>query len=228
MQAVILVGGLGARVRPMTYRIPKAMIEINHKPFLFYLLNLLKNKGFTKILLLIGYLGSYIENYFKKGDRLGLSITYSFEDIPLGTGGALKNAQDLIDSEFLLVYGDTYLDFDYGHFIKTFYEIQKKGLMCVFANKERKLRDNVLMDQNNRIIAYNKNNPSGLFGVDAGIFVFKKEILGLIPEGANVSFENCVYQNLIDQHEFFGYSTDTLFLDIGSFQMLNKAKEFLR
>jgi len=227
MQVVILAGGLGTRLIPITYKTPKVMIEIDGAPFLYYLLELFKRKGFKEVLLLVGYLGRQIESYFGNGNKFGLSISYSFEQQPLGTGGALKNAQDLIDQEFILANGDTYLDFDYSSFIESFYKINKKGLMCVYTNRKKEIQDNVLMD-NNTIIKYDKNNSRALSGVDAGILVFKKDILQLIPDYKKISLEDCVYHELIRQKEFFGFTTDKQFLDIGNFQMLKHAKDFLK
>lgn len=227
MQLVILAGGLGTRLMPITYKTPKVMVEVDGTPFLYYLLELFKRKGFKKILLLVGYLGRQIESYFGDGSKLGLSISYSFEEEPLGTAGALKNAQGQIEEEFILANGDTYLDFDYSGFMESFYKINKKGLMCVYKNRDKEIQDNVLMD-NNTIIKYDKNNSHGLSGVDAGVLVFKKDVLQLIPDGKIISLENCVYQELIRQKEFSGFATDKKFLDIGNFQMLKAANDFLK
>lgn len=227
MQVVILAGGLGLRLRPITDKIPKVMLNINGKPFLYYVLELLKSKSFKKVLILIGYLGEQIKDYFGDGKKFGLSLSYSFEESLLGTGGAIKKAASMIDSNFLLIYGDTYLEFDYHDFIKTYYKLDKTGFMCVYTNKQKDFKDNVLMNSNNRIIKYDKNNLVGLSGVDAGIFVFKKKVLDLIPSGRNVSFEECVYQKLISRKEFFAYPTDKKFLDIGNFEMLKRAKKVL-
>lgn len=227
MQVVILAGGLGTRLIPVTYKTPKVMVEIDGAPFLYYLLELFKRKGFKEILMLVGYLGKQIESYFGNGDKFGLSISYSLEQQPLGTGGALKNAQGLIGQEFILVNGDTYLDFDYSAFLEAFYKINKKGLMCVYTNNGKEIQDNVLMD-NSIIIKYDRNNSRGLSGVDAGILVFKKDILQLIPENKNISLEDCVYRELIRQKAFSGFTTDKKFLDIGNFQRLKTAKDSLK
>ena len=109
MQAVILAGGKGRRLRPITEQIPKPMIEIKGKPFLQYQLEFIKDCITKDILLLVGYLGDKIEAYFKNGSGLGLNIQYSYEKAPLGTAGALRNANDKLEDEFLLLYGDSYL-----------------------------------------------------------------------------------------------------------------------
>ena len=123
MQAVILAGGLGMRLKPLTEQIPKVMVAVNGKPFLLHLLELLKSWGVNDIVLCIGYLGRQVRDFFGGGGDLGIRIRYSEEgEWLLGTGGALKQAQNLLDDHFFVVNGDTCLPLDYrqveGSFIK--------------------------------------------------------------------------------------------------------------
>jgi len=113
MQVVILAGGKGTRLRPITYQVPKPMVPIHGKPFLQYQLELIKSLGINEVLLLVGYLGKQIEEYFGGGPKFGLNIEYSYENNPLGTGGALKNAEEKLAEKFLLLNGDTFLPMDY-------------------------------------------------------------------------------------------------------------------
>ena len=117
MQAVILAGGKGTRLSPITDTIPKPMAMVNNRPFLEYMLLMLKRNSFKKILLCVGYLGEKIEAYFGDGNRLGIVIKYSYEKELLGTAGALKLAENILEEEFLVLYGDSYLDIDYRAFI---------------------------------------------------------------------------------------------------------------
>ncbi|MFA4889338.1 MAG: nucleotidyltransferase family protein [Candidatus Omnitrophota bacterium] len=105
-QAVILTGGEGRRLRPITETIPKSMIPIKGKPFLRYQLDLIKTFGINEVLILVGYLGEEIIKYFKDGKKFGLQIDYSFEKQLLGTAGALKNAEKKLNNYFLLLNGD--------------------------------------------------------------------------------------------------------------------------
>ena len=115
MQVVILAGGLGKRLRPVTEQIPKVMVTVNGKPFLQHVLELLKSQEITDIVLCIGYLGEQVKACFGKGESLGLVIKYSEEKGKLlGTGGALKQTQDLLEDYFLVLNGDTYLPIDYN------------------------------------------------------------------------------------------------------------------
>ena len=103
MQVVILAGGLGIRLRLLTQSLPKPMVLIKGKPFLEYQLEMLKKNGFEDFILCTGYLGEKIEEYFDNGEKMGIHIKYSKENTPLGTGGALKNAQKLLENEFVLI-----------------------------------------------------------------------------------------------------------------------------
>ncbi len=94
MQVVILAGGEGTRLRPLTHKVPKPMVKVSGKPFLQYQLELIKSYGLTDVLILAAYLGNQIEDYFGNGSDLAMNIKYSYEDTPMGTGGALKNAED--------------------------------------------------------------------------------------------------------------------------------------
>ena len=114
MQVVILAGGLGTRLGPLTRPHPKPMVPVKGVPYLEHQLRLLARQGLTDIVLLTGYLGEQIEEYFGDGDRMGLRLRYSRELEPLGTGGALRQARPLLEEAFLVIYGDSYLRIDYA------------------------------------------------------------------------------------------------------------------
>src|SRR5450755_506174 len=114
MQAVILAGGLGTRLWPVTQAVPKPMVPVAGRPYLEYQLRLLGEQSIRDIVLLTGYLGEQIEEYFGDGSRLGLSLRYSCEPAPMGTGGALRDGSSLLDDVFLVIYGDSYLPIDYA------------------------------------------------------------------------------------------------------------------
>jgi NDP-sugar pyrophosphorylase family protein len=222
MQTVIFAGGLGTRLRPFTYEIPKVMIPVREKPFLEYILKLLKKNGLDKIVLCIGYLGKQIEDYFENGRSLGIDIRYSYEDENklLGTGGALKNAEQLLDDEFVVLNGDTFLDINYQDLISFFHEKGKMGVLAGFLNNPKIMPNNMEIDGKNKVINYNKEMEIKNNCVDAGVSVFKKNILNLISENKKVSLETEIYPLLIRQNEFFVYPTDRRFYDVGTFERL--------
>src|SRR5260370_9474138 len=132
MQAVILAGGLGRRMRPITETIPKPMIMVARKPFLQHQLELLSDAGIERALLLVAYLGEQIQEYFGDGAKFGCHISYSFEPTLLGTGGALKNAEAQLQDYFVLVNGDTYLGIDYRALGKEFVAANCSALIVAY------------------------------------------------------------------------------------------------
>ena len=114
MQAILLCGGMGTRLRSVVADRPKPMADICGKPFLQYLLEMLRDKGITEVIFALGYMGEMIEEYFQDGSAFGLKITYSYEEEPLGTGGAIRNAlPKILEEEVLVLNADTYFPMDY-------------------------------------------------------------------------------------------------------------------
>ena len=228
MQSVILVGGLGKRLHPITHEIPKPMVLVNRKPFLEYLVFLLRTNGLTNILLLTGYLGKVIENYFGDGSKFGVSISYSREQSPLGTGGALKNAKCKLKEEFLLLNGDTFLQLDFAKFISFFNKQDGIGITAVYNNVENIAPNNILLDNSNLILSYDKQNPERMSHVDAGVSILKKRFLELIPEKKTFSLEEEAFPMLIRKKELMGFPIKERFYDIGTFGRLRMFREFLK
>ena len=231
MQAVILAGGLGTRLAPLTHEVPKPMVIIGRKPFLHYQLALLERQGFTRILLLVGYLGRQVMKYFKEGRSLGLQINYSVEDEPLGTAGALKKAEPQLEEEFLLLYGDSYLPIDYQDVAKVFWASGKRGLMVVFQDKDGStmVRKNVALDGQMAITSYEKDSlDKTLRYVEAGVLAFRREVMDLIPPDRAVSLEQEIFPLLIAQEQLLGYVTAQRFYDMGTPERLETLRRFLR
>lgn len=228
MQAVIMGGGLGTRLRPLTFEIPKSMVPVNGKPFLEHQVNHLKESGIKKFLFCIGYLGEQIEEYFGDGERFGVSIQYSVEDKPLGTGGALKNAEDKLEEDFVLVNGDTYNPIDIKEVVEFYNTKEKKGLVVLYDNHEKIVENNISLGEDGLITAYDKESSAGMTHVDAGVYVFNKSVLSLIPKDKKVSLETEIFQQLIRQKELVGYATGHRFYDIGTLKRFKKIEEVLR
>ena len=216
LQVVILAGGLGTRLRPLTERMPKCMVPVNGKPFIEYQLELLGGRGVRDIVLCAGYLGEAILQYFGSGHRLGVRITYSWErDGLLGTAGALRNAKPLLAPEFFVTYGDTHLLLDYREIMRRFRETDALAMMVVNRNHDRLERSNVVVCDG-RVVAYDKKTRlPGMVFINEGLSVLRRRALRLIPEGVSVS-EDELYGALIAQGELLVYETDQRFYEIGS------------
>lgn len=231
MQAVILAGGLGTRLKPLTEQVPKVMVPVNGKPFLLHLLELLKSQGLSDIILCIGYIGEQIKAFFGDGKRFGLKIRYSEErERLLGTGGALKQAQNLLDNLFLAIYGDTYLPIDYKEVERSFIRCGKKALMLVYDNRENTgVKNNVELDKDSMVVRHDKERlDPGLKYVEAGVSILSREVLDIIEAGCLVSLEKGLYPTLIQQKEIVAYITNQRFYDIGSPEQLKIFEEFLK
>src|SRR3989440_8585393 len=140
MKAVVMAGGEGSRLRPLTIRLPKPMVPIAEKQVMEHILNLLKRHGITDVIVTVQYLGSNIEDYFGNGSQFGMRIAYSREDVPLGTAGSVKNAEELLTEPFLVISGDALTDYNLTHIIK--YNQEKKALATpTLAHMPKPLED---------------------------------------------------------------------------------------
>ena len=172
-QAVILAGGLGSRLRPLTDKIPKPMLEFHGKPFLEYLLEELKTQGFEKVLLLLGYLPDPIIDYFGDGSRFGLKIDYSVSATENESGLRLKLAdkEAKLDNLFLLMYCDNYWPLSIDKMEKQFIETKSDVQFVVYTNKDNYTRDNVRMSENHLVEVYDKSRTKqGLKRGGIGVF----------------------------------------------------------
>ncbi len=220
MQVVILAGGLGTRLRPLTQKLPKPMVLIKGKPFLEYQLEMLKKNGFEDFILCIGYLGEKIEEYFGNGKKIGIHIKYSKENEPLGTGGALKNAEKLLENEFVLIYGDSFLYTDYKLLIADFNKSKKLAMTVVFKNNPKMVLNNMEVSKTGEVLNYDKKNEGRSNYVEAGVHVFKKGVLNFVPENSVFSLEEELLPILIKKRELYANITDKKFYDIGTFDRL--------
>ena len=216
MQTVILAGGLATRLRPLTDDIPKSMIRVNGRPFLEYQLELLRENGVHDIVLCVGHLSRMIEAYFGDGDRFGVNISYSDEgENLLGTAGALKRAEPLLENQFFLLYGDSYLPFDYQAIWS--YSSRYPGfcILTVHRNHNRYDNSNVAV-ADGLVSVYDKSNPGRrLIHIDAGLSVLWKEFLSRIPSNQPSPLED-LYQDIIGQKKMLAYEVRRRFHEIGS------------
>ena len=230
MQAVILTGGRGTRLRPLTSQMPKAMVAASGKPFLLHLLELLRSQGFNDIVLCTGYLGEQVRNFFDNGESLGIRIRYSEEKGRLlGTGGALKQAQDLLDEHFFVINGDTYLPINYEEVEGAFFKRSNRAVMVVYDNQEdTTTKNNVALDNDLMVIGYsNGSSEPGLKYVDAGVLVLKREALDPREQECPISLAEGLYPFLIQQRELAAYVTEHRFYDIGTPEQLRLFEEYL-
>lgn len=225
MQAVILAGGLGTRMKPLTEAIPKAMVPVNGRPFLDYQLGLLRHEGIRDIVLCVGHLADQIESYVGDGARFGLKVSYSEErDGLLGTAGALKQAEPLLADRFFVINGDSYLLLDYRAVMAYARCLGCLGLMVVYHNRNQIGPSNVALE-GSFVSIYDKEGRSpGLEYIDFGATVLRKEALALLPAGVPVS-QGELCQMLIDRRQLAALRTPQRFYEVGSPRGLHEFQE---
>ncbi len=224
---MILAGGLGTRLRPLTENIPKPMVQVAGKPFLDYELRFLLKNGFQKFLICAGYKSKVIEDYFHGGDALKISISYSKEpDQLLGAAGALKNATSLLEPEFMVTYGDSFLRMDYAQFIDDFHSLGKLGTMAVLENHNQFGKSDLKV-QNGLVTKYDKSGTDPeLTWINFGATLLQKIALEYIPEGRAVGEEE-FYGKLIKRNELAAFPTFDRFYEIGTVSGLREFQKFL-
>jgi NDP-sugar pyrophosphorylase family protein len=230
MQVVILAGGLGTRLWPLTRQVPKPMVPVAGVPYLEHQLRLLAKQGLRDIILLTAYLGEQIEEYFGDGSGLGLSIRYSREPEPLGTGGALRLAAPLLEDPFLVIYGDSYLPIDYASVCRPLSSPHALGALVLYHDPsgETDVLGNVALSDDGMVTRYDKVSvkDSELKYIDAGVLALRRSVLDLIPSG-KVSLEQEIFPVLIRQRALAGLPTRQRFYDMGTPDRLRAIEELL-
>lgn len=224
---MILAGGLATRLRPITEKIPKSLIEVNQKPFIFHQLKLLAEQNIKEVILCVGFLGEQIQDYVGDGKDFGLHVKYAYDgDVLLGTGGAIQKAIPLLSSDhFFVLYGDSYLPCDFLSVQKSFISQQKKSLMTVFHNNGQWDSSNVIFKQG-KILMYDKKIKSAdMHYIDYGLGVFNQTAFS---NNTQKPFDLAeLYQQLLVEHQLAGYEVFNRFYEVGSFNGISELENFL-
>jgi D-glycero-alpha-D-manno-heptose 1-phosphate guanylyltransferase len=207
MKVAILCGGLGTRISALAQGLPKAMIEIDGRPYLELVVDSFRVAGLRELVLLTGYRAEVIEGHFGDGARFGVDIRYSREESPLGTGGALLQARPLLGDRFVLTYGDVFRRYDYAHFVTA----HPRNALAVYP---RRIDGNAEVREG-RVTRFDKQEPE-LPYVDAGFSVAGIEALDLLPAEGRSSFEEVVFTELARRGELEAEIVDYDFYDIGT------------
>ncbi len=214
MQALVLAGGLGTRLRPLTYVVPKPMLPVAGKPLLERTLNYLKEYEFEEVIICVAYLKRQIIDYFKNGD-FGIRIRFAEAENPLGTGGQLKTAEDLVNERFIAMNGDIVTSMNLNNLVE--FHSRNSGIGSI-ALKEYtvKIPYGFIEVDSKGLIANFKEKPSIAYMANAGIYVFEKRIFNYIPAGKVASLEREVFPRLIESGEkLYGYHEDAFWADVG-------------
>lgn len=226
LPVAILAGGLATRLRPITEKIPKALIEVAGEPFICRQLAYLHGQRVREVVLCVGHLGEMIERVVGDGARFGMRVRYSMDGpVLLGTGGALKRAVPLLDGAFFVLYGDSFLPIDFSIVEDAFREARKPALMTVMRNGNRWDRSNVLF-RDGELLEYNKHvrRPEMEF-IDYGLGVLTSTVLEPYP--ARQAFDLAdVYNSLSTTGMLAGLEVKERFYEIGSHDGLREAEGY--
>jgi NDP-sugar pyrophosphorylase family protein len=204
------------------------MIEVAGEPFIAHQLRLMRREGVARVVLCVGYLGEQIEAYVKDGKQFGLAVDYCYDGPTLlGTGGALRKALPYLGSEFLVIYGDSWLDTAFAPIVEAFRKGGKLALMTVFRNGGRWDVSNVWYD-NGIIQRYDKlERVEQMQHIDWGLSVMKAELLAQQPAATAFDLAG-IYKELSRRGQLAGYEITTRFYEIGSPEGLRETDELLR
>ena len=228
LPVAILAGGLAARLHPITETIPKALVDVAGKPFILRQLDYLRRQGVGRVVLCTGFLGEQIEAVVGDGSALGLAVSYS-QDWPnlMGTAGALKQALPLLDSSFLVLYGDSYLPIDFASVERLFLASGKPALMTVQRNADRWDKSNVLF-RDGVIVEYNKQSPAPeMKHIDYGLGALSAHILVDEKTPGPLDIAD-IYHRLSLSGQLAGYEVHERFYEIGSHKGLAEAADYFK
>jgi histidinol-phosphate phosphatase family domain/HAD-superfamily hydrolase, subfamily IIIA len=227
-QAVILAGGQGTRLRPFSDLRPKPMIEIHGVPFLEHIVVMLREQGFTDVVMLLGYLPEIVTSHFGDGSRWGLRIRYSVTAAEHNTGRRLKLAARLLEEHFFLLYCDNYWPMQADRMWRRFLEAGAPAMLTVYTNKDGWTKNSILLDEQGFITAFDKRNQTpGLQGVEISYAIFHRSILSRLPEHDNVPLEETVFPVLAANRQLAAFVTDHRYYSVGSVARLPFTETFL-
>lgn len=228
-QVAILAGGLGTRLRPITEKVPKPMVPVAGEPFLHWQLSDLKAQGYTDVLLLVAYLGEQVESHFGNGQEIGMNIEYAYEPEPLGTGGALRNALALLEEEFILLNGDSFLLAPLDDMSRVFDQDEFDALISTYDNREPvPVIPNLKVGEMGRVLDYKKDaGPAlGFETIDSGVYVMKRSLVASFPETRFALAD--LWSPLIRAGRLGAFAVHERFYDIGTPERLLEFERFLK
>lgn len=226
-QAVILAGGRGARLRPLTDTLPKPLIPFHGRPFLSYTLDQLRGQGFKEVLVLVGYLADQVREYCGDGRRWDLKIKCVESPAAAETGQRLRDAAPLLASDFLLMYCDNYWPMRLPQMWQAYQQSGALAMVTVYTNRDGYSRNNVRVNETGWVESYDPHRSApALNGVEIGYALLSRQVLEYLPQ-QNVRFEHSVYPALAARGSLAGFRTEHRYYSVGSFERLPLTEAFL-
>ena len=220
MKAVILAGGEGTRLRPLTCNIPKPMVPILNRPFLEHMLGHLKGHGVDSAVLTVCYLPDKIEAHFGRGERAGMGLTYVLEEKPLGTAGAVKNVEKDLDGTFFILNGDIFTDLDLGAMVRFHREKEAQVTLFLTPVEDPSAFGVVETDREGRVMRFlEKPSPGETTSkwINGGIYLMEPQVLAHAPSGEFYMFERGLFPKLLELDiPMYGYEARPYWMDLGT------------
>lgn len=228
MKVLILAGGLGTRLRSTLGDLPKPLAPINNKPFLEYLLSFISKQGLTDVIISLSYEAGAIREFLGDGSLLGVKIEYIVEKELLGTGGAVKLAEPVVESgEFFTINGDTYFEVDLKEMFRFHKEQGAFATVALSYSDDAGRYGSVIFDKGKRIIAFSEKTEEGKSGyINGGVYIFSNEVFNNIPAQKTCSLEREILPGLIGKG-LYGFPAGGYFIDIGIPEDYERAKKEL-
>src|SRR5688572_6556715 len=227
MKAVIMAGGEGTRLRPLTSNAPKPMLPLVNEPMMEHIVRLLKQHGFEEIVVTVAFMANNIRSYFGDGSDFGVRIVYATEETPLGTAGSVRNAIDELDERFLVISGDVLTDIDLTAIVKE-HEAKQALATIGLVRVENPLEFGIVITRDDGTIERFLEKPSWgqVFSdtINTGIFVLEPEIFDHIPPGRPVDFSGEVFPALLEaKAPIFGSVGEGYWEDVGTLEAYVRA-----
>ncbi len=222
MQAVIMAGGFGTRLRPLTIYKPKPMVPLMNKPIIGHIASLLQKHSITDVVVMLYHQPDLIKNYLGDGSKFGLKCTYLLPEDDLGTAGSVKFAESYIDDTFLVISGDLLTDVDLTDFYS--FHIKKKSDATILLTREPDpLQFGIVMTNKRHRITnfYEKPSWGEVFSdwINSGIYLFERKMLDLLPSNKEYDFGKDLFPHLLNtRHRFFSYPGECYWKDIGNLE----------
>lgn len=229
MKAVVMAGGEGTRLRPMTSSMPKPLLPVVNRPIMEHVLRLLRRHGLTDVVVTVQFLASLIRNYFGDGEELGMHLTYATEEEPLGTAGSVKNAEDALrDEPFLVISGDALTDIDLTALIAFHHERAAMVTVCLTRVSNPLEFGITILDDEGRVQRFLEKPTWGqVFSdtVNTGIYVMDPAVFDYVKPGEVVDWSGDVFPRLLEEgHPVFGFVADGYWEDVGTLESYHRAQ----
>jgi MurNAc alpha-1-phosphate uridylyltransferase len=224
---VILAGGVATRLRPLTASIPKALVEVGGQPFIAQQLRLLHSRGIRSVIVSAWYKAEMLPEAIGDGKRFEMDVEYVFDgERPLGTGGAVRRALDLLTGPFFVMYGDSYLPCDFAAVQAFFDRHDRLGLMAVFRNQSKWDASNVEL-KDGQIVRYDKKERSAhMQHIDYGLGLFRHAAFAHLKDGQQADLTE-IYDRLLAEGQLLAFEVKQRFYEIGSFDGLHELDQLL-